>query len=58
MIKIVLFFMLVFGALFVGIQAARKLTGQQAWRLTKLIGYSVACAALATVLLILFVALF
>jgi hypothetical protein len=58
MIKIVLFFMLLFGALFVGIQSVRGLTGQQAWRLTKLIGYSAGCAALATVILILFVALF
>jgi hypothetical protein len=58
MIKIVLGFVLMFVAFFVGIQAVRGLTGREKWQLTKLIGYSIMCAVLTTVALVGFVLLF
>jgi hypothetical protein len=58
MIKIVLGFVLVFVAFFVGIQAVRGLTGREKWQLTKLIGYSIMCAVLTTAALAGFVLLF
>jgi hypothetical protein len=58
MIKIVLGFVLVFVAFFVGIQTVRGLTGREKWQLTKLIGYSIMCAVLTTAALVGFVLLF
>jgi hypothetical protein len=58
MIKIILGFVLVFGAFFVGIQAFRSLTGKEKWQLTKLLAYSIMCALLATVALTAFVLVF
>jgi len=58
MIKIVLGFLLVFTAFFIGIQAVRGLTGRERWQLTKLIGYSIMCAVLTTAALVGFVLLF
>jgi hypothetical protein len=52
MIKIVLGFLLVFAAFFVGINAVRSMTGKEKWQLTKLIGYSILCAVLTTAALI------
>jgi divalent metal cation (Fe/Co/Zn/Cd) transporter len=58
MIKIVLFFLMVFVGFFIGIQSIRDLTGQEKVALTKLIGYSIICAVLTTGLLTGFVLLF
>jgi len=58
MIKIVLGFLVVFAAFFIGIQAVRDLTGQEKVALTKLIGYSIMCAVLTTAALVKFVLLF
>jgi hypothetical protein len=58
MIKIVVGFVLVFAAFFVGIQAVQGLTGRERWQLTKLIGYSIMCAVLTTAALVGVVLLF
>lgn len=52
MIKIILGFLLVFAAFFVGIAAFRGLSGRDKWQLTKLVGYSIICAVLTTLALI------
>jgi len=57
-IKIVFGFMCMFAGFFVGIQAFRSLSGKEKWQLTKIIAYSIMCAVLATVTLVLFVILF
>jgi hypothetical protein len=58
MFKIILAFLFVFGLFFFGIQAVRSMTGKDKWQLTKLIGYSMLCASVAIVLLVLIVILF
>jgi hypothetical protein len=58
MIKIILGFILMFTAFFVGIQAFRGLTGKEKWQFTKLVSYSIMCAVLATVTLTVFVLVF
>jgi hypothetical protein len=58
MIKIVLGFLLVFAAFFVGINVVRSMSGKQKWALTKLIAYSIICAVLTTAALIGFVLVF
>jgi hypothetical protein len=58
MIKIILGFLLVFAAFFIGIKTVREMTGKEKWALTKLIAYSIICAVLTTVTLIVFVLTF
>jgi hypothetical protein len=58
MIKIVLGFLLVFAAFFVGINTVRSMTGKEKWALTKLVAYSIICAVLTTAALIAFVLTF
>ncbi len=58
MIKIVLGFLLVFAAFFVGINTVRSMTGKEKWALTKLIAYSIICAVLTTLALIGFYIIF
>jgi len=52
MIKIILGFLLVFAAFFVGINIVRSMTGKEKWALTKLVAYSIICAVLTTAALI------
>lgn len=58
MIRIILAFLFVFGLFYFGIDAFRHMTGREKWDLTKLIGYSLACAALTVIVLALFVITF
>jgi hypothetical protein len=54
MIKIILGFLLVFAAFFVGINIVRSMTGKEKWALTKLAAYSIICAVLTTAALVSF----
>jgi len=58
MIKIILAFLFVFGLFFFGIQGVRSMTGQDQLALTKLLVYSIMCALMAIVSLIIIVVLF
>ena len=51
MIRILLAFCIVFLLFFFGIKALRKLTGKEAWELTKLVSYSILCSLLAVITL-------
>lgn len=58
MFKILLAFLFVFGIFYFGIKSYRDLSGKDKWTLTKLMGYSIMCALMAIVLLMLIVILF
>jgi hypothetical protein len=58
MFKIILAFLFVFGICYFGIKQYRELSGKEKWALTKMIGYSMLCASVAIVLLVLIVILF
>ena len=58
MSKIVLGFLLVFMAFYVGIDFFRTLTGKQKWDLTKSLFYSIMCASAAIGLIAVIVVLF
>lgn len=58
MIRVLLFFVLLFVVFFVGIKAMRALSGKEAWQLTKLLAYSLVCAILSITFLIGIVVLF
>jgi hypothetical protein len=58
MIKVLLFFVLIFGLFFLGIKTVRNLTGKEALALTKIAGYSILCAVLTFVVLISIVVIF
>jgi len=58
MSKILLAFLFAFGGFYFGIKSYRDLSGKDKWALTKLIGYSIMCASMAIVLLMLIVILF
>jgi hypothetical protein len=52
MTKGFLSFLFVFGLFFFGINAVRSMTGREKWALTKLVTYSIICAALTLLVLI------
>ena len=58
MFKIILAFLFVFGLVFFGIKAVRNMTGQDQLALTKLLVYSIMCALMTVVSLIVIVVLF
>jgi hypothetical protein len=58
MIKLWLFFGLLFAAFYIGIPAFRQLNGKEKWNLTKTILYSMMCSLLALGSMILLVVLF
>lgn len=58
MIKLWLFFGLLFAAFYIGIPAFRQLSGKEKWNLTKTILYSMMCSLLALGSMILLVVLF
>jgi hypothetical protein len=58
MIKIILAFLFVFGLFYFGIQGFRSMTGRDQLALTKLLVYSIMCALMAVVSLIVIVVLF
>ena len=58
MIKILLAFVVIFGLVFFGIKAVREMTGQDQLALTKLLMYSIMCALVTVVSLIVIVVLF
>lgn len=58
MAKIVLAFLIAFIICYFGIQGYRDLSGKDKWALAKLISYSLLCALIAMVLLMLIVVLF
>ena len=58
MIKVLLFFVLIFVLFFLGIKSVRNLTGKDALALTKIVGYSIICAVLTVSVLISIVVLF
>ena len=58
MIRILLFFILVFASFYYGIDAYRKLTNKERWTLTKLAGYSIICSVLSVTVLTVIVILF
>lgn len=58
MIKVLLFFILIFWLFFLGIKTVRNLTGKEALALTKIVGYSIICAVLTVSVLISIVVLF
>jgi hypothetical protein len=58
MIKIILAFLFVFGLFYFGIQGVKSMTGQDQLALTKLLVYSIMCALMAIVSLIIIVVLF
>jgi hypothetical protein len=58
MIKVLLFFVLIFALFFLGIRTLRNITGKDALALTKIIGYSIICAVLTVAVLISIVVLF
>ena len=58
MIKVLLFFVLIFGLFFLGIKTVRNLTGKDALALTKIVGYSIICAVLTVSVLISIVVIF
>lgn len=58
MIKVLLFFVLIFVLFFLGIKTVRNLTGKEALALTKIVGYSIICAVLTVSVLISIVVIF
>jgi len=58
MIKVLLFFVLIFALFFLGIKTLRNVTGKEALALTKIIGYSIICAVLTVAVLISIVVIF
>jgi hypothetical protein len=58
MIKVLLFFVLIFVLFFLGIKTVRNLTGKDALALTKIVGYSIICAVLTVSVLISIVVIF
>jgi hypothetical protein len=58
MIKVLLFFVLIFVLFFFGIKTVRNLTGKDALALTKIVGYSIICAVLTVSVLISIVVIF
>jgi hypothetical protein len=58
MIKIIMAFLFVFGVFYFGIQGVRSMTGRDQLELTKLLVYSIMCALMAVVSLIVIVVLF
>jgi hypothetical protein len=58
MIRIILFWLILFALFFFGIKTLRNLSGSEAWALTKLVTYAIICSLLTTAFLIAFVVLF
>jgi hypothetical protein len=58
MIRIILFWLILFGLFFFGIKFLRSLSGSEAWALTKLVSYAILCSLLTTAFLIFIVVLF
>ena len=58
MIKIILAFLFVFFVFYFGIQGVRSMTGRDQLELTKLLVYSIMCALMTVVSLIIIVVLF
>ncbi len=58
MIKVLLFFLLLFALFFLGINTVRELSGKEKWQLTKTLGYSIVCAVLTISVLISIVLIF
>jgi hypothetical protein len=58
MIKVLLFFVLIFVLFFLGIKTLRNITGKEALALTKIVGYSIVCAILTVAVLISIVVIF
>ena len=58
MIKVLLFFVLIFTLFFLGIKTIRNITGKEALALTKIVGYSIVCAILTVAVLISIVVIF
>jgi hypothetical protein len=58
LIKIIMAFLFVFGVFYFGIQGVRSMTGRDQLELTKLLVYSIMCALMAVVSLIVIVVLF
>jgi hypothetical protein len=58
MIKVLLFFVLIFVLFFLGIKTLRNVTGKEALALTKIVGYSIICAVLTVAVLISIVVIF
>lgn len=58
MIKVLLFFLLIFALFFLGINTIRKLSGKEKWELTKTLGYSIVCAVLTMTVLLSIVLIF
>jgi hypothetical protein len=58
MIKVLLFFVLIFVLFFLGIKTLRNITGKEALALTKMLGYSMLCSLLTIAVLISIVVIF
>lgn len=58
MIKVLLFFVIIFGIFFLGIKVFRDMTGMEKWALTKCLAYSIMCAVLTLLVLISIVVIF
>lgn len=58
MIRIILAFLVVFGAFYFGIDTVRNMTGKEQWSLTKTVLYSIMCAVLTIMALSIFVITF
>jgi hypothetical protein len=58
MIKIIMAFLFVFFVFYFGIQGVRSMTGRDQLELTKLLVYSIMCALMAIVSLMIIVVLF
>ena len=58
MIKVLLFFVLIFALFFLGIKTIRNMSGKDALALTKIVGYSILCSLLTIALLISIVVIF
>ena len=58
MIRVILFWLILFALFFFGFKTLRSLSGKEAWALTKLTAYAILCSLLATSLLIGIVILF
>jgi hypothetical protein len=58
MIRMILMWLLLSGAIGIGIAAFRQLSGKEQWQLTKYIAYATMCSLVAVVLLGIMVVLF
>jgi hypothetical protein len=58
MIRIILFWLILFGLFFFGFRAVGSLSKTQAWALTKVTLYAILCSLLTTAFLITIVVLF